>query len=84
MEGRSKISRPTRLGRDVELRIDEALRGDGHAGERLIVTRLGGSVDGLALQVPGAATFARSPNTKSPWDMSISISSIVFNIASAV
>ena len=43
---------------DVELRVDEALKGDGHGGERFVVTRLGGRVDGLALQVPGAATFA--------------------------
>jgi hypothetical protein len=43
---------------DHTLRVDRSLKGDAKPGERLTVTVLGGKLEGLALQVPGAANFA--------------------------
>lgn len=43
---------------DVRLRVRESLKGESKPGDTLVVTRLGGRLDDLALTVPGEATFA--------------------------
>jgi hypothetical protein len=42
---------------DVRLRVREALKGDSHPGDTLVVTHLGGRLSDLALSVPGEASF---------------------------
>lgn len=42
---------------DVELRVEESLKGDARAGSVVVATRLGGVVGKVALQVPGEANF---------------------------
>ncbi len=42
---------------DVSLRVEDSLKGPSHAGDVLVVTRLGGRLHDLALQVPGEANF---------------------------
>jgi hypothetical protein len=42
---------------DVSLRVESALKGDARPGETLTATVLGGKLEGLGLQVPGAASF---------------------------
>jgi hypothetical protein len=42
---------------DVRLRVIDVLKGGAHAGDALIATRLGGTVDNLGLSVPGEASF---------------------------
>jgi len=42
---------------DISIRVDEALKGDLSPDSDVIVTRMGGQMDGLGLKVPGSATF---------------------------
>jgi hypothetical protein len=42
---------------DVRLRVIESLKGSARAGDTLIATRLGGTVDEIGLSVPGEASF---------------------------
>lgn len=42
---------------DVVLRIERAYKGEGKAGEEIVVRREGGTVDGVAMMVYGAPTF---------------------------
>lgn len=42
---------------DVELRVITSMKGSAKAGDTLVATHLGGSVDRVALTVPGAASF---------------------------
>lgn len=42
---------------DVQLRVEEALKGEAHSGDTVVATRLGGVLDKVALQVPGEASF---------------------------
>ncbi|MDH5672213.1 MAG: hypothetical protein OEZ06_08695 [Myxococcales bacterium] len=43
---------------DVSLEVHESLRGGAAVGSTLVVTRLGGRIGDLAMQVPGEATFS--------------------------
>ncbi|HEX7477147.1 MAG TPA: hypothetical protein VF331_05035 [Polyangiales bacterium] len=57
-EGERSHYRPDRLiVTDVKLRVLDALKGKAHVGDVLVATRLGGSVDGIGLAVPGEASF---------------------------
>lgn len=42
---------------DMQLRVDQVFKGTARPGDVLVVTRLGGKLDHLALQVPGEANF---------------------------
>lgn len=42
---------------DVRLRVIDSLKGAARAGEALVVTHLGGTVDRVGLSVPGEASF---------------------------
>lgn len=42
---------------DVQLRVDEGLKGSAKRGDTLIATLLGGVADGVGLQVPGEAVL---------------------------
>jgi hypothetical protein len=42
---------------DVDLRVDEVLKGAHKAGQSVRATVLGGALDGVAMQVPGEANF---------------------------
>lgn len=42
---------------DMQLRVEESLKGAARAGDVLVVTRLGGKLRDIALQVPGEANF---------------------------
>lgn len=44
---------------DVSLRVESVLKGDAQPGGTLVATVLGGKLEHLALQVPGAASFER-------------------------
>lgn len=42
---------------DMQLRVEESLKGPAHVGDVLVVTRMGGTLRDIALQVPGEANF---------------------------
>lgn len=43
---------------DMQLRVEESWKGTSRAGDVLVITRLGGKLRDVALQVPGEANFA--------------------------
>jgi hypothetical protein len=42
---------------DVSVRVDDVLKGAAKSGQNVVATLLGGTLDGLALQVPGEASL---------------------------
>lgn len=58
----SESARWSRTGRqivtDVELRVEQTLKGPTRVGQVLVATRLGGTLGDVALQVPGEARLA--------------------------
>lgn len=50
---------------DVELQIEEVIRGQGTVGNTLVVTIPGGDIERLALTIPGAPRFAVGQRTVS-------------------
>jgi len=48
-----------RIVTDVTLRVEETAKGDARVGERVVVTTMGGSVDGIGMKVVGEAAFVK-------------------------
>jgi len=48
-----------RIVTDVTLRVEETAKGDARVGERVVVTTMGGSVDGIGMTVVGEAAFVK-------------------------
>ncbi|HEY3354132.1 MAG TPA: hypothetical protein VGQ83_12840 [Polyangia bacterium] len=47
----------TRIFTDVRVAVDQVYKGPGAPGDVIVVTRLGGSVDGVGMKVAGEAAF---------------------------
>ena len=48
-----------RIVTDVTLRVEDSAKGDARVGERVVVTTMGGSVDGIGMKVVGEAAFVK-------------------------
>lgn len=59
VEARASRWEGGRIVTDVTLRVEDSAKGDARVGERVVVTTMGGSVDGIGMKVVGEAAFVK-------------------------